>query len=292
MSKPNDIARVYHAEATALRGNIIQPLKGKINPQVFNKLHGLEGNYRSQHSDGFRFEHILSYKSAYTHVAGYRSKFVNNVDNFDKRPGWTTVSTSVVEGLNIMEVLTADRIVSQVSTVHRADVHLPTVSFLGTRFENVRIAGQKVSIELNTQIFGKDPLSIHDYPDTHKLYDSVRDCPKLKTDFAGRYLEERGEGQASGQEAAASTGGVHASLVTSVEVEGKGEFPGTTHGSMINLTNFGQIYFAPFKLTQSGVDKNGHPETLLEIKMLAIRMGCLADGDVDAGGCVINGATE
>ena len=280
----------YHAEATALRGNIIQPLKGKINPQAYNKLHGREGSYRSQRSDGFRFEHILAYESAYTHVAGSYSERVGNVDNFNKAPGWNTVSTSVIEGLNIMEILTADRIVSQVSTVHRRDGHRPTVSFLGTRFENVRIAGLEVEINLNTQLFGENPLSTYDYPQGHALYESVRECPNLKADFAGRYPEEQGEGEKSRQ-ASSNIGTVHASLVTSVQVKGK--FPGTTHGSMINLTNFGQIYFAPFMLTQSNLDgQNGPKETLLELKMLAIRMGCIADGDVDAGGCVINGATE
>ena len=57
-----------------------------------------------------------------------------------------------------MEVLTADRVVGQTITEHPLAGYVPTISFLGTRFENLRIAGYPVELEFDHDIFGPKPL--------------------------------------------------------------------------------------------------------------------------------------
>ena len=123
----------FHAEATALHAQLQHPLTQEIKPQNFVKL-GNGGGYLSEHARDYRVEGVVSYKSAHTHVAGHKSPKPDH--------GWVTLATSSIEQLNVLEVVTADRVVSQVSTEHPLVGHVPTVTFLGTRFENLRIGGE------------------------------------------------------------------------------------------------------------------------------------------------------
>ena len=73
--------------------------------------------------------------------------------------GWNTLTTTVVEGLNVMKVVTADRIVGQTITEHPLKGNMPSISFLGTRFENLRIAGVPVELEWDKEICGSTPAN-------------------------------------------------------------------------------------------------------------------------------------
>ena len=138
-----------YAEANVLTADLEQPLKDKIRPQAFVKL-PRDGQYQFSQADPFRFEGILSFKSGYTQVAGHPSS---------KIAGFTTLATSVLEGLNVLDVVTADRVVAQISTVHPiyGKGQVPSVTFLGTRFDNLRIAGHKVEVERSLDILGPKP---------------------------------------------------------------------------------------------------------------------------------------
>ena len=67
------------------------------------------GGHVTARTDAFNFEEIISCRSAYTKVSGRRVA--------EDGPWWALV-TSVVEGLNILEVVTAERIVAQVAVEH------------------------------------------------------------------------------------------------------------------------------------------------------------------------------
>ena len=89
--------------------------------------------------------------------------------------GWVTLSTSVLEGLNVFEVITADRLVAQVSTEHpMKDGDVPKVTFLGTRFENLRVAGYPVDIVLDLAICGDKPKEDHPYLHDRGFLDRVQ----------------------------------------------------------------------------------------------------------------------
>ena len=108
------------------------------------------GGYLSQHVENYRLGGVVSFRSAYTQVGG----------NPDPKPGhgWNTLTTSVIEGLNVLDIVTADRIVCQISTDHPPLIdYVPTVTFLGTRFENLRIAGHQVKLDLDLDILGAKP---------------------------------------------------------------------------------------------------------------------------------------
>lgn len=149
----------FHAEAHALSGKLNKPFEEQIKKQAFVKLEGksqdlliesksenlldieeadklrrkrAQENYLSQHAKNYRLESIISYSAAHTQVAGHRSKKDTDV--------FVTTATSSVENLNILNVVTADRVVAQISTTHRKGQYSPEVTFLGTHFENLRIA--------------------------------------------------------------------------------------------------------------------------------------------------------
>src|ERR1700676_4478314 len=135
----------YHAEAGVLHANLQLPLAQMIKPQAFTKLPE-RGGYLSQHAHDYRLEGIVSFRSAYTQGAGNR----------DVKPGhgFSTITTSVMEDLNVLDVVTADRVVAQISTEHPLVGYVPHITFLGTRFENLRIAGHKVELDLDCNFLG------------------------------------------------------------------------------------------------------------------------------------------
>src|SRR5579859_934119 len=149
----------FHAQAHALKGRLFLPFDQEIKQQAFVKLEGYladltdeeraQRNYFSQHAKNFRLEGIISYAAAHTQVAGHRSK---------KHEGASvTLATSVVEDLNVLNVVTADRVVAQVSTTHFPGVATPSVTFLGTHFQNLRIARHRAEPYLKLDLVGDQP---------------------------------------------------------------------------------------------------------------------------------------
>jgi hypothetical protein len=165
--KDNLTSHYFHAEAHALSGKLQLPFEQQIKKQAFVKLEGeserllLEGdqkplnekkaqeNYLSQHAKNYRLEGIVSYSAAHTQVSGHRSK---------KDPrAFVTLATSSVENLNVLNVVTADKVVGQISTTHLPNESSPQVTFLGTHFENLRIARHKTEPQLRLDFVGKRP---------------------------------------------------------------------------------------------------------------------------------------
>src|ERR1035438_1157151 len=171
---PNDLSMVepgrkpvhnYYAEANVLSADLKQPLEERIRPQASVEL-PRDGHYQYRQADPFHFEGILSYKGGYTQVAGHPSS---------KTAGFVTLTTSVVEDLNVLDVVTADRVVAQISTVH--PVHgkgqVPSVTFLGTRFDNLRIDGHRVEVERDLEILGPRHEDDRSYFDDAGVLDRI-----------------------------------------------------------------------------------------------------------------------
>src|SRR5438270_3033918 len=106
MPNPTGRTHTYHAEAGVLHARLQLPLAQDVKPQAFSKLPE-RGGYLSQHAHNFRVEGVISFRSAYTQVAG----------NEDVKPGhgFSTITTAVIEHLNVLDVVTADRVVAQIS---------------------------------------------------------------------------------------------------------------------------------------------------------------------------------
>ena len=94
----------YHAVASVLSGHLRRPVDQEIYRQAPVELNDLRGGHFFQRAHNYSLEGLISFTSGYTRVSGNRSL---------KNHGWVTVATSVVEGLNVADVITVDRLVTQ-----------------------------------------------------------------------------------------------------------------------------------------------------------------------------------
>jgi len=95
-------------------------------------------------------------------------------------------------------VVTADRVVAQISTTHIPGQYSPEVTFLGTHFENLRIARHKTEPVLKLDFAGKRPegeKAVYPMKGTRlmasaeKLYEKLRsDFKEVKADLEQEYL--------------------------------------------------------------------------------------------------------
>jgi hypothetical protein len=264
----------YHAEATALSGSLKLPLKKAIDPQASAVL-SPEGGYLSQKTGEFRLEGVVTYKAAHTQVSG--------MPGVKPGHGPATLTTSVVEGLNILEILTVDRLVAQISTEHPLVGHTPEISFLGTRFENIRIAGHPVHVHLDIGMVGHKPAA-----DGHYLHEPsfkeriAKQCQTLRA-YEGLpdAARERYTGTAIGDDE-------HKAIQFSLVTATSGDFPGKSFGHVIHVPNFGTIYLATVKIHHE-ITKEKVPQTTVELTMVEAKLGCIGDGNVNGGSGKTNG---
>jgi hypothetical protein len=271
---------IYHAEAEALSGNLTLPLAQEVKPPTYVKLNE-HGGYLSQRVDNYRLGGVVSFRSAYTQVAGNPDTKADH--------GWNTLTTSVIEGLNVLDIVTADRIVCQISTDHPLVGYVPTVTFLGTRFENLRIAGHPVKLDLDLNMLGAKPKDDAPYTSDSGFIkrvsaqrEHIQSQQTLPSDISARYnrLPAISDKQ----------GSISCSLVNHAE----GGYPGRSFGHAIDVPNFGKIYLATLTLEQADFDtRTGAPKkTTITLNMIEMVMGCVGGGTLLGGGGKTNGGTQ
>lgn len=285
MAEDTERKHIFHAEAAALEGELHLPFKQVIDPQSSSKLDPA-GGYLSQTAGEFRAERVIHYRAASTQVSGHVELKAGK--------GWATLATAVVEGLNILEILTADRIVGQIYTVHPQDGHVPRVSFLGTRFENLRIAGHEVTLEYDFNVLGEKPDRDASYTRHSKLLDRIgaraeRLCgydllPLAARDRYKQVVTTSTEPDKAGRPQLTET--IETSLVTKIA----GNFPGRAFGHVIHVPDFGDIYLATVKVIETEFNEHGIPEaTTVELKMIEAKLGCIGSGSANVAPLKTNG---
>jgi hypothetical protein len=248
----------FHADASAFGGHIELPFKQVVAAQAPLTL-SPDGGYTSARADEFRVEGLFSFKAAHTQVSGIVSR---------KRPGWTTLATSVIEGLNVGEVLTADRVVAQIITDHPAaqGKYAPIVNFVGTRFDNLRIGGTELDVEIDLNLCTPEKADQHGFPEKRTMED-----PRFLA-----CLQQRGQYNS----AIKGKSQIECSLVEKITV--KGRLPGTQQGNVINIPGFGKI-----TLAELIVDSVSY-----RLSMVRLELGCPTTGSISVGNIVGNGSTN
>jgi hypothetical protein len=266
-----DAYHIYYAAADVLSADFEQPVHEKVPPRAQVKL-PKDGHYQFKQADPFRLDGVISYRSGYTQVAGHRSPKQGH--------GFTTLATSVVEDLNVLDVVTADRVVAQISTEHPVyDPNngltdaVPSVTFLGTRFDNLRIGGHKVEVERHVDILGPKPADAKSYFEDDgvlsrisKQYDNINSAKDLPEWASKQYGWDRAAAQKQGE--------VKCSLVNRVTGA-----PGIEFGHVIDVPHFGKIFLAELTLKR---EKNGAPgpeKYSFHLTMIRLELGCLAQGN-------------
>jgi hypothetical protein len=142
-------ARTFHyrACAHAYSGHFTRPFHATIDVQAPSSL-PIIGGHGSSRVENFQFREFVSFKKGITHVTGALQP--DDGSN-------NTLVTATLEGFNVMDVVTADRIVARLYTKHPPDDEEGSFTMVGTKFENLRIAGCPVHIELHTDLFESLP---------------------------------------------------------------------------------------------------------------------------------------
>jgi len=140
----------YHALAHALSGELTRPVQHTIEVQAGTALPST-GGVGSSHVENFRVDEVVSFKRGYSHVSG-------SVKNEGGKVIHTTIATATLEGFNILDVVTADRIVMRLSSSFEepqaGQKPVETqVLVVGSKFENLRIAGYLTDVELDHELF-------------------------------------------------------------------------------------------------------------------------------------------
>src|ERR1700732_3135916 len=92
----------YHAKAHALSGRVERPIQRTIEAQAATTLPATGGHSHTR-TEHYRIDGIVSFKVGYSHVSG--SEQVE-----DNKTIYPTLATATIEGLNILDFVTADRI--------------------------------------------------------------------------------------------------------------------------------------------------------------------------------------
>jgi hypothetical protein len=144
---------VYNASTYAISADFERPKKHSLPPQAATVL-SAHGGHGTNRSSALKVDGLVSFENAYSEVGG----------SFDDcHDTYTTHAWSVLEHVNVADMLTADRIVSRLAIYYPADGKKePSFDITGSYFENLRIAGHKVEVRLDTQLH-------HDYDTYAKL---------------------------------------------------------------------------------------------------------------------------
>src|SRR5580658_11057074 len=139
-----DAKKVFYfsADANSLGGFIDTPFQKIVPSQASVSLPPV-GGHAATRTPAFNFEEIVSCRSAYTRVTGTQVA---------PDGPWSTTVTSVVEGLNILEVITAERLVAQLSVEYPRDGRYLEISLAGSRFDQLRLGGCDAFPRLNPKL--------------------------------------------------------------------------------------------------------------------------------------------
>jgi hypothetical protein len=287
----------YHANAHVLSGHLKRPIEQKIEEVGQLNLRDRRGGHFTRFSETTSVEGLIHFAKGKTRVSGSRSP---------KHNGWVTVSASIMEGLNSFEVITADRVVSQVSTDHPYDDgHYPLVNFLGSQFHNLRVSGFLVPLTFNFGICGKRPAEDRSYLRDLKFLAGVRcqiakvacahDLPQdLKTQYDKRLkdvdrligLADKGTWEDDEPE-------IICSLIESI---GEIPIPGVkSYGHVLVIPEFGSVSLGEIVVGEKNYMDEQNPKEKLKPSVyftltgINMQMGCVGDGSAKASVATANG---
>lgn len=292
-SKPTHFHE-FHAQAHLLSGYLKHPIERTIRPQGEVTLKGTRGGHRARVTQNLRIDELIHLRHGRTRVSGGGTL---------KHRGYITLAAAVLEGLNVFEVVEADRVVSQVSTEHAYEHgHIPSVTFLGSHFNNLRINGSLVELTLNLGICGEKPPDDQSYLEEQTFLDAARaqmekvakagDLPKeLETEYANKLAAIDALSRGNNDPKLKAT----CSLVQSIDNIGRIPAPGIRAiGHVLVIPEFGWVALGEVEVSAQIYKDEPPPRNVSNcfmLNMLKIHLGCIGGGMVNGGGSSSNGHT-
>lgn len=275
----------FQAHANSFGGFIEKPLPKYIPPQASASLPSV-GGLATTRLGAFNHDEILSCSSSYAHVSGSDATVTGGDINEDG--SWSIKATAVLENLNILEVVTADRVVSQITVDYPKDGGLPLISLAGSRFDNLRIGGFHARPSFHLALLRPEPGI--DASQSQLTWENFRETGRSQAEtlirsvgIAGdadrkafQWIEQRFQWM---QEDLTPEGDKWAlcSLVDSLDQT----IPGRTFGHVVEIPDFGRVFLGEVIVTPSSVD----------LTMVRAELGCGVTGQTSAGHTGVGGHT-
>ena len=246
---------IRKASAIATSGRITKPFSDAI-PTHGAVVLPVNGGYNSTRVEGCRYKEILSFGFAYSEVAGS--------DHGPDGP-FDTLAMTVIEKLNILDVVTCDRVVARISSKFPSTdrdgktIDEPEFTTVGSRFEGLRIGNN---------YFAHLDLGVG----------AVCNCgtwTSLQKGFQGDSRNALMKAALFAPEGNQLPRMLGFSLAPSAE-----ESPNRTEVlAQIHVPQFGTVHLGEFFVTQYS----------RHLVMLRVEMGCPVGGDASAGGGYVSG---
>jgi hypothetical protein len=256
----------FNADANSLGGFIETPFQRIVPSQASVSLPPV-GGHATTRTETFNFEGIISCRSAYTRVTGTQVA---------PDGPWSTTVTSVVEGLNILEVITAERLVAQLSVVYPRDGRYLEISVAGSHFDRLRLGGCDAFPKLNPTLLceAKARLEFTVFQQTgREQARKIVENPEACREGFGWVLD-RFRWMAEGPEEKQS---VLCSLVDGLD----GAVPGTAFGHAVEIPDFGRIFLGELLVCPGSI----------QFALVRAELGCSVSGGVSACSAKANGGT-
>jgi hypothetical protein len=255
----------FRADANALGGYLEEPVQKNIPTLAPVSLPAV-GGFATARSEAFSLDEIVSCTSAYSRVSGR-----------EHANGSTSILvTSVVEGLNILEVVRAERIVAQVSISIPAGNGPLKFSLAGSGFEGLRLAGEPASPKMKAGLL--QPNNSQNSHEPSHTWESIYEDAEAHAQKVIGYFAKRGpdaaewarnrHGWMDKSKAKQGPGGTaFSSMVESFHVGGA-----NADGHIVEIPGFGRITLGELLVSQSSV----------QLVALRADLGCSNKGGVSA----------
>jgi hypothetical protein len=270
---------LYHADAIGLAGVFTRPVRQTIESQASCALSPF-GGIGSARIDNFSFQNLISFDSARSDVTG-------GIATEQDEEIYVSRTSVVIEGLNILNMLTADRIVGRLVSEQSPNAGEPSIITIGSHFEGLRIAGHAVQVEMAHDLFSELPTYKH-WQDAwkrkgaarSKIADSLmgsglRAMPKISWHLQDVYRSVRQQ-----QESPELKPPVLCSLVK--QVNGIESRDINTLGPIITIPQFGTIYLGEAIIAPGS----------RRLNMLRLQMGSPDAGVLAVGCAALSGNTS
>lgn len=272
---------MYQGSAYGVAGEIERPFRHIIPTQAATVL-GTNGGRGQDRVENFKLEGVLSFDAAYVEVGG-------SFDDCHERH--TSYASSTIENLNILNVVTADRVVSRIAVYSpkRDEGGDFTFNITGSHFDNLRVAGHKIDVKLATHIFHEHDTHSK-IADAHKkghldewlLGNKFKDneLPKLEDEYHAlggmsqvvKAWKQKGDKR--------NTGNMTFSPVNHVDIEkGLEKTELRCFGSFICVPKFGVV-----RLAELAARKHCINLVMLRVDMCSTGTGTTTGGGVGGGG--------
>ena len=257
----------YRGSAFAAAGLIKTPFREAIPTQASVTLADF-GGYGKSHAEMFRHRDILHFDHAHSEVSGSRSH--------RDEPGVThsTLVRSSIERLNILGMVTADRVVAHLVSTFREGENETSVRLVGSHFENLKIAGIPVKVCYSLDVLDEHHL----HSKLHETFAKAN--AKVRNLFGSHESYEQAPAEVkkfldpppAGEEAEMPH---HEGVsVVSIVKDLKPDCDAfKAYGHVIHLEGFGTIRLGEVRICRN----------VRHLSMIQIRMGCPVEGDTSVG---------